>query len=70
MEVTPGQALSPPRLRRVLGFWSLMLYGIVIIQPTAPLPSFGIVNTVSRGHAVSAILLAMMAMMLTALSWP
>jgi putrescine importer len=69
MEVTPGQTLSPPRLRRVLGFWSLMLYGIVIIQPTAPLPSFGIVNTVSHGHAVSAILLAMMAMMLTALSY-
>ena len=46
-----------------------MFYGIVIIQPTAPLPSFGIVNTVSRGHAVTAILLAMVAMMLTALSY-
>jgi putrescine importer len=46
-----------------------MFYGIVIIQPTAPLPSFGIVNSVSQGHAVTAILLAMMAMMLTALSY-
>jgi len=46
-----------------------MFYGIVIIQPTAPLPSFGIVNVVSRGHAVTAILVAMVAMMLTALSY-
>lgn len=59
----------PQRLRRVLTFWDLMFYGIVIIQPTAPLPSFGIVNTVSRGHAATAILLAMFAMMLTALSY-
>ena len=50
---------KPKHFRRVLGFWDLMFYGIVIIQPTAPLPSFGIVNTVSRGHAVTAILLAM-----------
>jgi amino acid transporter len=58
-----------PRLRRVLSFWDLMFYGIVIIQPTAPLPVFGIVNSVSQGHAVTAILLAMLAMMLTALSY-
>lgn len=60
---------STPRLRRVLTFWDLIFYGIVVIQPTAPLPVFGIVNTVSRGHAVTAILLAMIAMMLTAFSY-
>ena len=62
-------APARPQIRRVLTFWDLMFYGIVIIQPTAPLPSFGIVNSVSRGHAVTAILLAMLAMMLTALSY-
>jgi putrescine importer len=67
--MTREQVHAPPGLKRVLGFWDLMFYGIVIIQPTAPLPSFGIVNTVSRGHAVSAILLAMFAMMLTAYSY-
>ncbi len=61
--------LNTQRLRRVLSFWDLLFYGIVITQPTAPLPSFGIVNTVSRGHAVTAVLLAMVAMMLTALSY-
>ena len=60
---------KPERIKRVLGFWDLMFYGIVIIQPTAPLPSFGIVNTVSHGHAVTAVLLAMVAMLLTAVSY-
>jgi putrescine importer len=71
MQVTspPGVSTSTPRLRRVLTFWDLIFYGIVVIQPTAPLPVFGIVNTVSRGHAVTAILLAMVAMMLTAFSY-
>jgi amino acid transporter len=46
-----------------------MFYGIVIIQPTAPLPVFGIVNTISRGHAITTILLAMVAMLLTAISY-
>ena len=67
--ITEGARQSPPGFKRVLSFWDLMFYGIVIIQPTAPLPSFGIVNSVSRGHAVSAILLAMVAMMLTAFSY-
>lgn len=66
---TEGAQQSPAGFKRVLSFWDLMFYGIVIIQPTAPLPSFGIVNSVSRGHAVSAILLAMVAMMLTAFSY-
>jgi putrescine importer len=66
---TEGKPHAPPGFKRVLTFWDLMFYGIVIIQPTAPLPSFGIVNSVSRGHAVSAILLAMIAMMLTAFSY-
>ncbi len=65
----PVVEAKAPRLRRVLGFWDLMFYGIVIIQPTAPLPLFGIVNTVSGGHAVTTVLLAMLAMLLTAFSY-
>jgi len=69
INITEKAPQSPPGFKRVLSFWDLMFYGIVIIQPTAPLPSFGIVNSVSRGHAVSAILLAMVAMILTAYSY-
>ena len=43
-------------LRRSLSFWDLLLYGIVLIQPTAPMPSFGVIYQVARGHVVTAIL--------------
>ena len=58
-----------PRLRRVLSLWDLILYGIVLIMPIAPVPLFGIVQKLSLGHAVSTILIAMVAMMLTAFSY-
>jgi amino acid transporter len=56
-------------LRRALSLWDLILYGIVLIMPIAAVPLFGIVQQLSAGHAVSAILLAMMAMVLTAYSY-
>ena len=33
----PGTA-GTARLRRVLGLWDLVFYGIILIQPTAPMP--------------------------------
>jgi amino acid transporter len=56
-------------LRRSLRFWDLVLYGIILIQPTAPMPSFGVIYTVAGGHAVTAILLAMVAMLFTCISY-
>jgi len=56
-------------LRRSLRFRDLVLYGIVLIQPTAPMPSFGVISTVARGHVVTAILLAMVAMLFTSISY-
>jgi putrescine importer len=56
-------------LRRSLGLWDLILYGIIIIQPVAPMPSFGIVSDAARGHVVTAILIAMVAMLFTAISY-
>jgi amino acid transporter len=56
-------------LRRSLGLWDLILYGIIVIQPTAPMPVFGVIYTEARGHVVTAILLAMFAMLLTAVSY-
>ena len=60
---------EPPRLRRVLSLWDLILYGIVLIMPIAPIPLFGIVQKLSLGHAVTTILIGMVAMMLTAFSY-
>jgi len=62
---------SPPTpgLRRVLRTRDLIFYGIVLIQPVAPVGVFGLASVMSRGHALTAILLAMVAMTLTAVSY-
>jgi amino acid transporter len=57
------------KLRRALGLWDLILYGIVVIQPTAPMPAFGMVSETAHGHVVTAILIAMVAMLFTAISY-
>jgi amino acid transporter len=58
-----------PRLRRVLTLSDLILYGIIIVQPTAPMPIFGVVSQQARGHVVTAVLIAMVAMLFTAISY-
>src|SRR5437016_14224963 len=62
-------ASQPPTLKRALGLRDLLLYGIIIVQPTAPMPSFGVVSAEARGHVVTAILIAMVAMLFTAISY-
>jgi amino acid transporter len=57
------------KLRRVLSLWDLVLYGIVLISPIAAVPLFGVVQQLSGGHAVSTLLVAMVAMVLTAFSY-
>ena len=58
-----------PHLRRVLGLWDLIIYGIVLIQPIAAIGLFGIASKGSQGHMVLTLLIAMVAMMLTAVSY-
>src|SRR5881296_5835 len=55
--------------RRVLSLRDLIFYGIVVIQPTAPMPIFGVVSQQARGHVVTAVLIAMVAMLFTAISY-
>lgn len=71
-----GQAKPPdktiqaaPHLKRVLGLWDLIFYGIVLIQPVAAVGLFGIASKVSRGHMVTTLLISMVGMMLTAISY-
>jgi amino acid transporter len=47
----------------------LILYGLVILTPTAPFPVYGIVQQTSHGHAALAYLVAMIAMLFTAASY-
>ena len=60
---------QPHELRRSLRFRDLVLYGIVLIQPTAPMPVFGVLYEKSRGHVTLTILLALIAMLFTAISY-
>ena len=62
-------ATSPVRLRRTLGLWDLILYGMIVIQPTAPMPVYGIMSQRAHGHAVTTVLIAMVAMLFTAISY-
>lgn len=56
-------------LKRILSRKDLVLYGLVILTPTAPYPVYGIVQQLSAGHAGLAYLTAMVAMLFTASSY-
>ncbi len=55
--------------RRALTLWDLIFYGIVLIQPIAPVPLYGVAQQLSNGHFATIILIAMFAMMITAVSY-
>ena len=62
-------AQSTVKLRRVLTLWDLIIIGIVIIQPIAPMGIYGVISNDARGHVVTTILIAMVAMLFTAISY-
>ena len=64
-----GDMSRGPRLRRVLTLWDLIIYGVIVISPMAPMTFFGVLSRRGNGHATTCILLAMVAMSLTAVSY-
>jgi amino acid transporter len=60
---------SGPRLRRTLTLRDLILYGVIVIQPVAPMSVFGVLSERGKGHVVTAILIAMVAMLFTGISY-
>lgn len=69
MQPISDAAAATPRLKRVLGLWDLIYYGIILISPIAAVPMFGEAQVLSKGHAVTTLLAAMVAMMATAVSF-
>src|SRR6476619_3193344 len=61
--------VTGPRLRRTLTLWDLILYGIIVIQPVAPMSVFGVLSDRGNGHVVTTLLIAMVAMLFTAFSY-
>jgi len=62
-------AIAKSGLHRTLRLRDLIFYGIIIIQPTAPMTMYGVVSQEARGHVVTTVLIAMVAMLLTAISY-
>ncbi len=69
--MTSNQPVSAagPGLKRVLGLPALVLYGIILIQPTAPMPLFGVAAVKAQGHVVTLVLIGMVAMLFTAVGY-
>ncbi len=67
MDVSVERA-DPSQLKRALGFWHLLVYGVAFMVPIAPVVIYGVVIQVS-GHVAMTYLLAMIAMLFTAFSY-
>ncbi|MBV8475371.1 MAG: APC family permease [Acidobacteria bacterium] len=66
---TTATTSTGARLRRALTLWDLILYGVIVIQPVAPMSVFGVLSNRGRGHVATTILIAMVAMLFTAISY-
>src|SRR5947199_6706852 len=64
-----ASAISAPSLKRSLTLSDLILYGFIVIQPVAPMSVFGVLSDRGRGHVVTTLLIAMVAMLFTAFSY-
>ncbi|HTL55696.1 MAG TPA: APC family permease [Candidatus Limnocylindrales bacterium] len=69
MDAERPSAASGPRLKRALGLPALLLYGIILIQPTAPMPLYGAAAVTAKGHVVTIVLVGMVAMLFTAVGY-
>ena len=69
MSSTKSSSIPNPGLKRVLGLSSLVLYGMIVVQPTAPMPLFGTAVSLGHGHMATTILIGMVAMLFTAISY-
>lgn len=70
--MSPEASTNPAagiRLRRTLTLWNLIIIGLVIIQPIAPMGIYGVINNAAGGHVVTTILIALIAMFFTAISY-
>ncbi|HEX9159275.1 MAG TPA: APC family permease [Rhizomicrobium sp.] len=56
-------------LKRSLGFFDLLAYGLVFIVPVAPIPVFGIIFNASHGMVPLVYAIGLVAMLFTALSY-
>jgi amino acid transporter len=56
-------------LSRSLSLWDLVFIGIILVQPVAPMSVYGALHNTAGGHTTTTILIAMVAMLFTAISY-
>jgi putrescine importer len=64
-----ASTLTGPQLKRALTLWDLVVYGVIIVGPLAPASFFGILVKRGHGHAALTVLIALLAMLPTAVSY-
>src|SRR5579859_7676103 len=69
MDSAANAVSTTARLKRSLTLWDLILYGVIVIQPVAPMSVFGVLSNRGHGHVVTTILIAMVGMLSTAISY-
>jgi amino acid transporter len=65
----PSEPSTKPHLKRVLTLWDLIYFGVILTSPIAAVPLFGEAQVLSHGHTTLTMLLAMVAMSVTAVSF-
>jgi amino acid transporter len=69
MAESPKAADKTLQLRRALTLWDLVLYGVIVLQPTAPMGVYGVINARGQGHVATTIMIALLAMLFTAIAY-
>ena len=69
MGTVRAQPTAVPQLRRVLTLWDLIYYGMITVSLVAPITIYGLTLSLSHGHAIAALMNAMVATVLTAISY-
>jgi amino acid transporter len=64
-----SSSAASPKLHRSLGLFELIVMGVIMVQPTAPMPPFGAISQAGNGHVVTTVMMAMLGMLLTAISY-
>src|SRR5258708_12635343 len=67
--MTSDAVTGAPRLRRTLTLWNLVIIGIVMIQPIAPMGIYGVVHNAARGQVLTTIFIAMLPLLLTPITY-
>lgn len=65
---TPTVA-NAARLQRNLGLWHVIIIGLAYIQPMTLLDTFGMVSRDSGGHVPTSYIFALVAVILTSISY-